>query len=221
LRDTISCFALRFQMPRRSESRLSTFVVGARIQPVGLILVARSDFWPPPSGGLSCPAREGGMFSAAASAAIHFFQSSGAKPRPSGAKAAPRPYERLTRRTNLPPRSSRLEYHASLPRHGVTAGSERSGRDSQMTEDRQECALAGSQPKNSTIPVSRLYMAPVILIVPFASSPASTALSFRMSVKVSRHSYEQQRPRMHSSSPNAHHYMWWLPPRAGSWPAAQ
>ena len=36
------------------------------------------------------------------------------------------------------------------------------------------------QPKNSTAPVSRLYIAPVILIVPLASSSASTGLSFRM-----------------------------------------
>ena len=40
------------------------------------------------------------------------------------------------------------------------------------------------QPKNSTAPVSRLYIAPVILTVPLASSSASTGLSFRISATV-------------------------------------
>ena len=40
------------------------------------------------------------------------------------------------------------------------------------------------QLKNSTAPVSRLYIAPVILTVPLASSSASTGLSFRISATV-------------------------------------
>jgi hypothetical protein len=40
------------------------------------------------------------------------------------------------------------------------------------------------QSKNSTAPVSRLYIAPVILIPPFAWSSASTGLSFRISATV-------------------------------------
>jgi len=48
-------------------------------------------------------------------------------------------------------------------------------------------ALVGHsiQSKNSTAAVSTLYIAPVILIVPFASSSARIGLSFRMPATVS------------------------------------
>jgi hypothetical protein len=42
-------------------------------------------------------------------------------------------------------------------------------------------SLRKFQSKNSTAPVSRLYIAPVILTPPFASISASTGLSFRIS----------------------------------------
>jgi Putative transposase of IS4/5 family (DUF4096) len=45
-------------------------------------------------------------------------------------------------------------------------------------------SLRKLQSKNSTAPVSRLYIAPVILTPPFASISASTGLSFRISATV-------------------------------------
>jgi hypothetical protein len=45
-------------------------------------------------------------------------------------------------------------------------------------------SLRKLQLKNSTAPVSRLYIAPIILTAPFASISASTGLSFRISATV-------------------------------------
>ena len=57
------------------------------------------------------------------------------------------------------------------------------------------------QSKNSTAPVSKLYIAPVILMPPLDSNSASTVLSFRMFATVARRSSAQQHPQRHNSSP--------------------
>src|SRR5437868_14663231 len=63
--------------------------------------------------------------------------------------------------------------------------------------------LQNLQPKNSTAPVSRLYIAPVILTPPFASISARTGLSFRISAPVISTFFRATARRRHSSSPNA------------------
>jgi hypothetical protein len=65
-----------------------------------------------------------------------------------------------------------LELRARKPSYGLAS----SLRSNPLTRE--------LQPKNSTAPVSRLYIAPVILTVPLASSSASTGLSFRISATV-------------------------------------
>jgi len=57
-------------------------------------------------------------------------------------------------------------------------------RSSDATGLLQEPKSPEPQSKNSTAPVSKLYIAPVILTPPFASISASTGLSFRISATV-------------------------------------
>ena len=66
--------------------------------------------------------------------------------------------------------------------------------------------ISDPQSKNSTAPVSRLYIALAILTSPFASISASTGSAFGFQQRSSQRSFARQRRRKHSSLPNARPY---------------